>query len=423
MKTLHHTARAVVLATLAWSGGAGADAVTDWNEIAVGSVSVGRPGAIGIVDLGLIQAAAHDAIQSYEHRFEPYYAEVPNAKGSKSAAVAAAVHGVLVGFYPTQATTLDTTYTTWLANNGLTGNAGIAVGDEVAARYLPLRRLDPNPLPPPFVGPDPPEVGKWRPTESFNGGPPPGPPPSFAPMAFPWVGSFDPLTLTGPARFRAPPPPDLTSAKYTKDYNEVKALGALNGSSRTPEQTDIAWFWADNPVAIWHRGMRTLLQKRGASIGNSARLLALASIAAGDAVITAWDSKKYYVYWRPLSAIREGENDGNPDTAGDTTWQPFLNTPNYPDYTSGANNLSGAVTKSMELFFGRDDISFELSTAAVPAIKKTRHYGGFSAASQQVVNVRIYHGIHFRFADVEARKQGRAVAAFVHDHFLLPVTQ
>jgi hypothetical protein len=242
-------------------------------------------------------------------------------------------------------------------------------------------------------------------------------------MAFPWMATFDPLTLTGPARFRAPPPPDLTSAKYTKNYNEVKALGALNGSSRTPEQTDIAWFWSDNPIALWNRGMRTLIAKRVPHLGDAARLLALANLSAGDAVITAWDSKKLYVFWRPLTAIREGENDGNPETAGDPTWQPFLNTPNYPDYTSGANNLSGAITKSMELFFGRDDVTLELSTNAIPAIKKTRFYGSFSAASQQVVNVRIYHGIHFRFADVEARKQGRAVAEYVYDHFLLPVSK
>src|SRR5262245_47414870 len=137
MKTLKFTARAVVLSALTWSGTAIADAVTDWNEIAVGAVSVGRPGGIGLVDMGLIQAAAHDAVQSYERRFEPYYAQIPGARGSKSAAVAAAVHGVLVGFYPTQAATLDAAYTTWLANNGLTGDPGIAVGDAVAVRYLP----------------------------------------------------------------------------------------------------------------------------------------------------------------------------------------------------------------------------------------------------------------------------------------------
>ena len=164
-----------------------------------------------------VQAAVHDAIQSYEKRFEPYYAEVKPA-GSKVAAAVAAAHGVLVGFYPAQAATLDATYGTYLANNGLTGNPGVAVGEAVAAMYLPLRRLDPNPLPAPFTGGT--GVGQWRPTESFIDA---APPPDFAPMAFPWLGSFDPLTITGPARFRAPPPPDVTSERYTRDYNEVKA--------------------------------------------------------------------------------------------------------------------------------------------------------------------------------------------------------
>jgi hypothetical protein len=358
----------------------------------------------------------HDTLQSYDRKFEPYFAEVRGVSGSRVAAVAAAAHGVLVGFYPTQAATLDSTYQTYLADRGLTGDAGVAVGEAVAARIIPLRRLDPDPLPEPFVGST--EIGQWRPTESLL----PGPPTTLSPMFAPWIGSFEPFTLTGPARFRAPPPPELTSDQYTADYNEIKAKGALTGSTRTADQTDIAYFWTDNFFAQWNRAIRGVVEGRVAGLGNRARLFALANLAVADAVMMSWDSKLFYNYWRPITAVREGENDGNPDTIGDPAWQPLVNTPPYPDYTSGANNVTGAMTKTLELYFGTDDIEFEITSNAAAAVKKSRIFPSFSAASNQVVNARIYLGIHFRTADLEARKQGRAVAQYVHDHYLLPVS-
>ncbi len=417
MKMLKHAARAVVLAALAWSGAANADAVTDWNDIANNAVAAGRPGPIGIQDLALVQLAVHDAVQSYEHRFEPYYADIRGAKGSKAAAVAAAAHGMLVAFYPAQASTLDATYGTWLANAGLTGDVGVAVGEAVAAKLATLRRLDPNPPAAPYTG-VPGVIGQWRSTESFL----PGPPPTLSPMHAPWMSKFEPLALTGPARFRAPPPPDLTSDKYAKDYNEVKSLGSLTSATRTAEQTDIGNFWTDNFVVQWNRAVRGIIEKRVPNMGNRARLLALVNMAVADALITSWDSKLHYNFWRPMTAIRDGDLDGNPDTAGDPAWQPLVNNPPYPDYTSGANNVTGATTKMLELFFGRDDIAFTVTSNAPAAIKKERKYRSFTAASSQVVLARILLGIHFRTADVEARKQGRAVAQYVFSHQLQPVS-
>ena len=416
MSNFRHMTCAVALAALAWTGAAIADAVTDWNDIANTAVAAGRPGPIGAMDLALVQLAVHDTVQSFDRKFEPYFAAVRGVSGSRAAAVAAAAYGVLVGFYPTQAATLDATYQTYLADRGLTGDPGIAVGEAVAARFLPLRRLDPDPLPEPFVGGT--EPGQWRPTESLL----PGPPTTLSPMFVPWMGSFEPFALTGPARFRAPPPPELTSDQYTADYNEVKAKGALTGSTRTADQTDIAYFWSENFFAQWNRAIRAIVEGRVTGLGNRARLFALANLAVADAVGGAWDSKLYYNYWRPITAIREGENDGNPDTAGDPEWQPLINTPPYPDYTSGANNVTGAMTKILELYFGTDDITFDVTSNAAAAVKKTRTFDSFSAASNQVVNARIYLGIHFRTADLEARKQGRAVAEYVYDHVLLPVT-
>ena len=145
-------------------------------------------------------------------------------------------------------------------------------------------------------------------------------------------------------------------------------------------------------------------------------------MSIADAVITSWDSKLFYDFWRPLSAIREGEFDGNANTIGDPMWQPLVNNPPYPDYTSGANNVTGATTKTLQLFFGRDDIPFKITSNAPAAIKKERAYPSFTAASGQVVAARVFLGIYFRFADEEARKQGRAVAEYVYDHYLLPIS-
>jgi hypothetical protein len=409
--------RAVMLTALAWSGFANADAVSDWNEIANNSVAAGRPGAIGQTDLALTQVAMHDALQSYEKRFEVYYAQIKPVSGSKVAAAVAAAYGVLVRFYPSQAATLDATYATYLANNGLTGDPGLAVGDAVAAKIATLRRLNPDPLPPPNVGEV--AIGKWRPIQNHLG---PAPLPPAAPFAFPWMGSFDPFVLTGPARFRSLPPPALTSARYAADYNEVKAKGALTGSTRTPEQTDISWFWLDNFSVQHNRALRELAAKHLPRIGDRARLYALANLAGADALITSWDSKVLYNLWRPMTAIQEGEMDGNPGTAGDPAWLPFANNPPYPDYQSGANSVTAGILRAAALVFGRDNMSITITTANPNAIKKSRTYNSFSAVMSQMVNVRIWQGIHFRFADTEGRKGGEQSAAYVYDHALLPVS-
>jgi hypothetical protein len=408
MNKFRDIVRAVVLAGLALAGTASADVVTDWNQITMASAGPGRPGPTVFHDVALVHLAIHDAIQSYERRFEPYYVRVRDPQGSKAAAAATAAYRLLLTFYPSQAATLDPIYGTWLANNGLTGNPGIEVGERIAGLYAGLRRSDPNPPLPAFNGGINP--GEWRPTA-----------PAFAAMAFEQQAYFHPFALTGPARFRAPPPPALTSDKYTQDYNEVKAKGALTGSTRTAWETDTAWFWSDNPANIWFGGLRAIAERRVPNTGDRARLFALASMSVADAIISAWDSKRYYNLWRPITAIQEGDNDTNNATVGDPSWQPFLTTPPYPDYTSGANSVSGAVTKSLELFFGRDDLPITLTTTAPAAIKKQRTFSSFSAASQQVVYVRVLQGIHFRFADVQARAAARAVAEHAYDNYLRPL--
>jgi hypothetical protein len=405
---------AILVILLATPASINADAVADWNAITVqATMTAARPGVTGFLDIAMVQAAVYDAVQAIERRYEPYYVEIKGASGSPVAAAAKAAHDVLVHLFPAQAASLDTTYQQYLSDRGLAANdPGVAVGATAAAGIIALRACDgsfPVPPPPPFIGGTDP--GVWRPT-----------PPAFSPMLVPWLGSVTPFTLTRPSQFRAAPPPALTSREYARDYNEVKALGALNNSSRTPEQTDLAHFWNANYIVVLNQVLRDIAGAQIDDIARSARLFALADLAIADAIITAWNTKNYYVFWRPITAIQEGNNDGNSRTVGDPTWLPLITTPPYPDYTSGANSVTSALVNSLTLFFGTDHMTFSVTTTNLgPTIEDTRTYRRFSEVAEEVVNARIYEGIHFRFADEAGRKQGRQVASWVFRNFLRPL--
>jgi len=407
---------------LAMSSVVRADAVTDWNAIAVQTIVNAGPthgSAVGFLDNATVQVAVYDAVEAITGRFRPYHVHIPGASGSPAAAVAKAAHDVLVNRFPAQTGSLDATYHAYLAAHSLSeSDAGVAIGTQAAAGIIALRANDGSfpTNPPPFTGGT--ALGEWRPTPSYL----PGPPPTLSAALAPWLATVTPFTLNSPSQFRPVAPPALTSERYARAYNEVKALGARFNSARTQEQTDLALFWNSNFLVLWNKALRDIATAPTAPLGidASARLFALADLAMGDAGITAWDSKFHFVFWRPLTAIQEGDNDGNPETAGDPNWQPLINTPNYPDYTSGANNVTGAITRVLALFFGTDEMTFTVTTTNATAPQQTRTYNRFSDAAEDVVNVRIYQGIHFRFADVQARKQGRHVAQWVF-HFLRSV--
>ncbi len=421
MKRLARLVVLFVCACLSWAGTARGDAVVDWNEIASLAITTAappRPGPAAMLDFAMVHAAVYDAVEAIDRRFQPYATKIPGASGSPAVAAARAAHDVLVNRFPSQAAALDLTYMNYLANNGLAGNdPGAAVGQKAAAGIIALRANDGSyPLnPPPFTGGTDP--GDWRPTPSYL----PGPPASESPMLIPWLGSVTPFTLECPTQFRAEPPPSLTSRRYARDYNEVKEMGADVNSGRTFEQTDLAYFWSENFFAQWNRALRAIATAHLDRIGDTARLFALANMAAADAAITCWDSKLYYAFWRPLTAIQEGDDDGNPRTDGDTSWHPLINNPNYPDYTSGANNITGAMTRSLRLFFGTDEFTFVVTSNSPFAVQKSRTYNRFSDAARDVVEARILLGIHFRFADTVARRQGQQVAKWAFRHFLRPV--
>jgi hypothetical protein len=413
MKVKLQTWRAVaIFATLlAIPAGVRADVVTDWNAIAMQATITGaRPGPTGALDLAMAQAAVYDAVQAIEGRYEPYHVQIPGASGSPVAAAAKAAHDVLVNRFPAQAEFLDTTYQLYLLNRGLAeDDPGVAVGAAAAAGIIALRVGDGSfPVPAPlFFGSN--SIGLWRSTTS---------------MVTPWLGDVTPFTLTSPSQFLAPPPPPLTGKQYAKAYDEVKAFGSLANSARTAEQTDMALFWNSNYVVLWNRVFREMAAAHVADIADSSRLFALADMSMADAIITSWNTKNHYVFWRPITAIREGDNDGNPLTFGDPNWAPLITTPNYPDHSSGANNLNSAACRSLQLFFGTNSMTFSVTTTnSGPTVQDTRTFTHFTDAAEEVVVARVYEGIHFNFADEDARKQGKRVANWAFENFLRPVGQ
>jgi hypothetical protein len=397
-----------LLGALGWSNAASADAVTDWHEIAAntfcsGPAAPARSGPVGFLDLAIAQIAVYDAVQNIGKKYKPYHTTIPGASGSPEAAAAKAAHDVLVAFYAPKAEELGKTYKEYLAKKGLKeGDPGVAVGQKTAAGIIAMRADDgrvPNPAPVVWIGDN--TVGKWRPT--------PGRGKIEDGMAAPWLGEVKPFVVQSGKQFQpAKGPPALTSDEYTKDYNETKAVGAKTNSTRTPEQTELADFWStDKPFAC--RATLGVIREPVAAhvkdINESSRAIALASLSVADAVITVWHTKRNDTFWRPITAIHEAENDGNPATAADPSWQPYLLTPPYSDWTSGANGLSGAISRSHTNFFGKDDVTFTITNG-----EKSRTYNKFSDYANEMLNVRIYQGLHFRFANVAAREQGEKVA-------------
>jgi hypothetical protein len=410
-------------ALLLCAGTAGADVITDWNiqtGMRVAAASPPRRGPSAVLDFAVVHLAMHDAVQAFERRYEPYCARIAKAKGSPVAAAAKAARDVLAGLFPNQLEAIDDAYDTLTIGYIAQGlmepmDKGTEVGARAAECILSRRLADDDEArntPDTFVGSM--GVGAWRPTvPPVNNQP--------APMAADFLARVTPFAAKDPAQFRMPiPPPHLFSRLYTRDYNEVKEKGASDatGHTRTAEETAIGRFFADAPANYWNRLMRDLVVGRSLGLGDSARMFALVSMATADAIITCWESKIHYNFWRPVTAIRDGENDGNPDTPGDPQWTSFFNAPNYPDYTSGANNVSGATTTILALLFG-DREEFTLYSNVTDTAP--RSYTRFSDAARDIVSARVYMGIHFRFADTTGRLQGSLVALWTFTRQLRPI--
>ena len=394
------------------------DPIAAWNEIAEKAVkTAGAPPPVAALDFAIVHLAIYDAVESIDRRYEPYHVLVVDAHGSMSAAAAKAGHDVLVGLFgPTPA--IDTAYTNYLTTNGINPlDPGVTVGAQAAASILALRSNDGRfPInPPPFLGST--AIGLWRPTPSLLS----GPPPSFAPGLTPWVASVTPFTMKSNSQFRVDPPPSLTSDLWADNYNEVMAIGSLTSTTRTAEQTEIGYFWADSGPVLWQNALRYISLNYLDDIGDSARMFALVETSMADAQIACWDSKYFYNFWRPITAIRLGDQDGNSETAVDPNWQPLINTPNFPEYPSGHASISGAISHVLRLFFHANELNFQMTTTNANAPQKTRTFTRFSQAEDEVVDARVYVGIHYRHSDLAARTQGLRVANWVFKNYFRPI--
>jgi hypothetical protein len=399
---------------------AGADVISDWNiQIGqrIGSASPPRRGPSSSFDFAMVHLAMHDAVQAFERRYQPYCVAVPNPTGSPVAAASKAARDVLVGLFANQTAAIDAAYATLTAtyiSEGLmiANDAGASAGEAAAACILKRRLAEDDArraTPDTFRGGNLP--GEWRPTVPTN-----------VAMSADFMARTTPFAMLTPDQFRtANPPPQLTSGAYAKAYNEVKEKGGsdLSGHTRTAEETEIARFFADAPANYWNRLLRELVVSQSLDLGDSARMFALVTMTTADALIASWDSKIAYNFWRPVTAILDAELDGNPHTAPHpTTWTSLFNAPNYPDYTSGANNGAAASATTLAHLFG-DKVEFTLVSNVLGTLP--RSYTSFSDVCRDVVEARIFMGIHFRFADTAARRQGDHVATWTVTRFLRPI--
>ncbi|MFM1768947.1 MAG: hypothetical protein RJA22_1476 [Verrucomicrobiota bacterium] len=400
---------------LAGPAPASADLVTDWNRAALEAIRADRtPPPRAARALAILHGAMHDAIQGIARTHEPYLvtSDVP-AGASPTAAASAAAHAVLQSLFPAGTPQFDSLHAASLATHPPTPSLrqGIAWGAHVATRILAARALDGHDAPAPPL--PPPMPGDWLPT-----------PPAYSPYLLPQWAFLKCFSMTAASQFRPPGPPPLPSPAYAAAWHEVKAMGAATGSLRTPDQTEIARFWADGagtetPPGHWNSIARSVVEGRGTtSLADSARLFALLNLAMADAAICAWDAKYHFHSWRPVTAIQNADLDGNDATTPDPAWTPLLPTPPFPDYVSGHSTFSGAAATILALFFGTDDLPFVIGSDGLPGV--TRSFANFSAAAAEAMDSRLYGGIHFRFANEDGLQAGLGIGEHAFLHYLRP---
>jgi hypothetical protein len=412
------------------------NAVTEWNLIAANTL-VAMPGPAGgagpaiQISLAMTHGAVYDAVNAIEPRhYRPYLLERRfAATASKDAAVATAAYRVLSNIvatvpqripFPNRASLLQSLaaqYATSLAAIPDTPfkAQGIAAGNAAAEAMIAARENDGRFGPSPWV-PNP-APGHWQPLLN----------PDRTPMLdpTPWVANVRPFLIESSSQFRTDGPQALTSAAYAEEFNEVKALGGdgvVTPTARTPEQTHIALFWqsAGGSTLLWNGVERSLVDSGsfGVDIVDSALLFAMTNLTGADAGINCWNDKYYWDFWRPWYAIRRADEDGNPATEPDPTWTALLTAP-YPDHPSGHLCFDGAHLRVLQMFFGTDEIGFDVTSSRFPG--EPRHFDRFSAPLEEIIEARIWAGLHFRTADVQAQLLGRNVAEYMAEHYFQPV--
>ena len=384
-----------------------ADVVGDWNAIMVVTVTVDPFNQSRFA--AITQLAVFEAVNAITGDFKPYLGTIVAPPGaSAEAAVIAAAHTVLRAYFPARAESLDAARAASLAAipDGRAKSEGIAVGESAAAAMMSSRRDDGSATPE-FYQPPAPAPGQWQVTPSCgaNGG-----------QFFHWR-NVKPFGIRNARQFRLDPPPALTRTTYTRDYIEVKTVGSVANTERPQDRTDVARVYATftatqvfNPIA------RNAAQ--GKSIAENARALALLNMAISDAAIATFDSKYYYNFWRPETAIQAGATDDNPKTEPDAAFAPFITTPCFPSYPSAHATLTTAALEMVERIYGRGNYSVAVTSPAVAGI--TLSYSNIRQIAADVDDARVYGGIHFRFDQEQGADMGRRIAEYLYTNQLRP---
>jgi len=395
------------------------DEVLTWNAVMQRAIATSVPPVAGVYQArryAIMHSAIFDAVNGIERRYTPIHVKPNSAPGaSKRAAAIQAAFTALAELFPAQVdafeqdlqASLDQVSAGPSQDSSTSIERGRLWGEQVALEILAWRAADGlNPPGAPYLGSN--AVGKWRPT-----------PPAFAPGLAPTMATTEPFVIESPWSFRSlTGPPPLTSQEYADSVNEVKSLGSATSTTRTADQTVAAGFWFGTAPAFWNRAAATAARARHLTLSEDARLFAVLDMAQADAIISCWDAKYFFELWRPITAIRLADTDGNADTAADPTWTPLLATPPYPEYDSGHQSVSRASATVLIAYFG-DDLSFEGISENFPGV--TRSYANFTAAADEAFLARIWAGIHFRFAMEDTRTRATAVAEYVLEHAAQPV--
>jgi hypothetical protein len=407
------------LLALALPAVAQANEVTKWNEIAANTVlaqtqpaTVSSPPAAGVF-MAMAQGAVYGAANAVDRHGKPYLVNRSFPKASLDAAVATAAFRVIDGTFPAQHAALQAAYDASLAgiSNGASKDQGIDVGTMAADAMLAQGHFTPMAMTCAFgSGPGVFQVLPGQPCDPTQ-----------------WVAHAVPFLVQSADQFRTAGPYPLASAAYAADVNEVEAIGSINSATRTPEQTHIAAAWQTNPAGAYNALGRRFVAEQSLSTRDSALMFAMIDLTAADAIINTWNDKYYWKFWRPIAAIRNADTDGNPATVKDGGWTPMFDglahaeygvgpnliTPPYPEHPSGNTAYTTATMDAFRSFFGTDDMTFYLTSSRFPDEK--RYYDHFSDPIKQVIEARIWAGIHFRNADVQAETLGREVEAYIHE--------
>jgi len=381
--------------------------VAQWDAIAsttiVANAKVGP--AASSVWFSYVHLAVFDAVNAFDHRFQPYvFTTNPPPGANKDAAAVAAAHWILVNYFLSQQTTLDTAFNASLAAISDTPAniaAGQAVGEASAKALIIARANDgllANVLYTPPVGP-----GYWLPT-----------PPAFGPPVTPWLGQMVPFTMSSAAQFFPDEGPDaLDSQQWIDDYNQVMTLGALNSTVRTPQQTEIGLFWTEHTAQQYARAFQNLATQKGLSTSDTARLMAMLWAGFADAGIGCFNAKYSFSFWRPVTAIPVG--GANPALTADPNWLPLGTTPSHPEYPAAHGCVTGAVSTILAGYFGTTKLAFSVDSLVT---NTTHNFTSTSDLMKEVENARIYAGFHYHHSVIQGRVLGLKVGdQLMHQYF------